>query len=341
MKPWEIILLIVAIYVLIIFLYSLFVYLLVQKTIARRMDKNPLFKYFTADDYIGLKATPLSFKNRKGVTLNGFVYEREDALTNAVIVFFHGHAAGHLAYTTLINDLVTKTRYEVLTFDYMGCDLSEGKKMPNMSQALSDGHDFLAYIKTLDDYKDKPLILIGHSWGGYVASNLYPLNKDKMIIKIVSINGLTDIALMFKKMARAPFMFIPLYNTLTSFHYGKLAFKTTRKSIKDTPVPHLFIHGEKDDSVPLMPFVSSLVLQSDKHKRIKFHFESDRYHNVYLTKESELKLRDLLVLVKNHNRSKNKSETEKAILNFPFDEAVINDHKILSIIDDFIKESVS
>lgn len=341
MKPWEIIILVIGVYLLAIILYSLLVYLLIKKSVAQRMDKNPLFKYFTADDYKGLKATPLSFKNRKGVTLNGFTYERKDALTNAVIVFFHGHAAGHLAYTTFINDLVTKTRYKVLTFDYMGCDLSEGKKMPNMTQALSDGHDFLAYIKTLDDYKDKPLILIGHSWGGYVASNLYPLNKDKKIIKVVSINGLTDIALMFKKMARAPFMFIPLYNTLTSFRYGKLAFKTTRKSIKDTPVPHLFIHGEKDDSVPLMPFVSSLVLQSDKHKRIKFHFESDRYHNVYLTKDSELKLRELLVLVKNHNRSKNNKETEKAILHFPFDEAVINDDKILSIIDDFIKERVS
>ncbi len=338
METWQIILLIIGIYIAALIIYSLLVHIFVTVSVGKRMDKNPMFKYFTAEDYPGLKASPLSFKNKKGVTLNGFIYERAESENNAIIVFFHGFGAGHQAYTTLINDVVTTVGYKVLTFDYMGCDLSEGKKMPNMLQALSDGHDFLAYIKTLDEYKDKPIILMGHSWGGFVAANLYPYNKDKKIIKVLALNAITDFPLYYKSAARAPYIFIPINNLFNYFKYGKLALATTRKSIKDTPVPHLFIHGEKDDSIPVTPYISSLVLQSDKHKRVKFHFDKDHYHNVYLTLESEKAFRNLLAKLKEYKKSKDKTALYDEIVNYDYNTFVENDKDILQIIKHFIKE---
>jgi len=339
MDAWQIILIIIGVYVLALIIYSFLLYGIINKSIGRRTDKNPMLKYFTAEDYDGLIATPLSFKNKKGTTLNGFIYHNANTKNNAIMVFFHGFGAGHQAYTTLINDLVNKVGYPILTFDYTGCDLSEGKKIPNTLQALADGHDFLAYIKTLDDYKDRPMILIGHSWGGFVATNLYPMNKDKKIIKVVALNSVTDFPLFYKITTRAPFIFIPINNMLNYFKYGQLAFCTTRKCIKDTPVPHLFIHGEKDESIPFTPFISSLVLQSDIHKRVKFHFEKDRYHNAYLTNESETELRKLQANMKAYRRAKDKEALHNEIMNFDFNLAVQNDEKIIAMIDHFIKET--
>lgn len=336
MEIWQIILLALAAYLLLTLLYSTFIYFMIQKKMGRRTDKNPLLSYYTADDYDGLNATSFAFKNDRGVILNGKHYDRSGTRKDEVIVFFHGYGAGHEAYTTLINDLITVTKRSVITFDYTGCDLSEGDKIPNTLQALADGHLFLRYIQSKEEFRNKKLILIGHSWGGFVATNLLPYNKDKNILKVVSINGITDFSLLYKNSARAPYIFIPLNNFLNAFRYKEFAFSTTRKSIKNTTVPHLILHGLKDDSVPFSPYISSLILQSDAHKMIKFHFGDARYHNVYLTKESELKLRQLQSNLKYVQNKKDGATYVQAIKDTAFAELVENDPKFLKLINDFI-----
>ena len=338
METWQIILLIIGIYFTLLIVYSLFIYLMIERQMGKRADKNPLLFYFSAKDYAGLKTKPLSFTNNKGDTLIGKIYYRDEKQTDEVIVFFHGFGAGHEAYTTLINDLVTTNGMPVLTFDYTGCDLSGGAKIPNTLQALVDGHHFLAYIQTLPEYMNKKLILIGHSWGGFVAANLYPFNKDKNISKVISINGVTDFGLLYRKAARAPYLFIVLNNLINLFKYQKFALATTRKSILNTPIPHLFLHGLKDEAIPFTPFISSLVLQTDKHKTIKFHFDKEKHHNIYLTNESEQNLialqSDLKLLAKN----KADEVLQTKIKTLDYTKLVENDPRILEIINNFIKE---
>lgn len=338
MEIWEIILLVIGIYFLVMLLYSLVIYFAVSKELGKRADKNPMLKYFTAADYKGLETEALSFKNDKDETLNGKVYFKDSKESDTIFVFFHGFGAGHEAYTTLINDLVTTLEMPVLTFDYTGCDLSDGKKIPNTLQGLVDGHAFLAYIKSLPEYQHKKLILGGHSWGGFVASNLYPYNKDKNIVKVISINGVTDFPLLYKNSARAPYLFIFVNNFLNMFRYKKFAFATTRKSIKNTPVPHLFIHGLKDDAILFSPYISSLVLQEDNHKAIKFHFEKEKFHNAYLTLDSEKNLRELQSDLKAYGKSKDKPALEKKFKNLDYNHLVENDKKVLDIIKSFVEE---
>lgn len=337
MDTWLIILIIIASYIVLMILYSLFAYLLVNKSIAKRTDKNPILRYFTAADYPQLKATPLSFKNRKGTELRGFIYDKEQTKTDSVVIFFHGFGAGHQAYTTLIHDLVETLNLPVAAFDYTGCDLSDGKKIPNTLQALSDGHDFLTYITSQPQYKKRKLILIGHSWGGFVATNLPPFNRDKKISHVVSLSGVTDFPLIYRMRTKAPFIFIPINNLLNYFRYRGFAFATTKKSIKDTSIPHLFIHGEKDEAIPFNPFVSVLVLQSDKYHKVKFHIEKEKYHNVYLTNESEASLRLLQRNLKASRRHPHDDTYKTFIAQFDFNTAVINDPNILTIIKNFVR----
>ena len=340
MEIWEIVLLVIGIYFLVVLIYSLVIYFLVQKEISFRADKNPLLHYYTADDYPALKTEPLRFKNDKGETLNGKVYYTDNLDSDRVCLFFHGFGAGHEAYTTLINDLVTTLGMPLLAFDYTGCDLSEGKKIPNTLQALSDADHFLAYLATHEKFKHKKLILCGHSWGGFVASNLYPYNKDKNIIKVISINGVTDFGLVYKNTAHAPYLFLVVNNIINAFRYKKLAFATTRKSIKNTPVPHLFMHGLKDPIIAFSPYISSLVLQEDKYKSINFHFEKERYHNAYLTNDSEAGLQTLQREMKAYGNAK-ESEKEaiaERIKAIDFSKLVENDKAFLTVIKKFVEE---
>ena len=191
-----------------------------------------------------------------------------------------------------------------------------------------------------EQFKNKKLILGGHSWGGFVASNLYPYNKDKNIIKVISINGVTDFGLVYKNVARAPYLFIIVNNLINAFRYKKLAFATTRKSIKNTPVPYLFMHGLKDQMIPFSPYVSSLVLQEDKYKSINFHFEKERYHNAYLTDESEAALQNLQSEMKAYGKAKGaeKEAVAKRIKEIDFTKLVENDKRFLEIIKKFVEE---
>lgn len=338
MEKWHIILFVIGGYFLLLILYSLLVYFMVQKTIGKRTDKNPLLRYFTASDYPGLKSEDFSFLNPDGVKLNGKIYTRGEE-SETIALFFHGFGAGHESYTTLINDLVTTLKMPVLAFDYTGCDLSEGKKIPNTLQAVVDADAFLKHLQTMPAYKDKKLILIGHSWGGFVATNLLPFHPDKKITQVISLNGVTDFPLMYKYQARAPYLFIPVNNLINLFRYKKFALTTTRKSIKNTKVSHLFIHGLKDEAVPFSPFISSLVLPEDKYHNINFHFEKDRYHNAYLTNESETNLRELQADLKSLVKAKDKDSLINKIKATDFNKLVENDPSILTIIKTFVEGS--
>lgn len=337
MELWEIIILILGLYLLLMTIFSLFVRAFVNKSIGKRADKNELLTYFSSQDYQGLNVREFSFKNNQDVTLQAreYYYEKN---SDTIAIFFHGFGSGHMAYTTLINDLASSLKMSVLTFDYMGCDLSEGDKIPNTLQAVVDAKSFIEYISTIEEYKDKKLVLIGHSWGGFVATNLAPLFQEHKIIRVISLNGVTDFSLMYKVMSRAPSLFIPLNNFLNSFRYKKIAYMTTRKSIKNTKIPTLIMYGEKDDAVPLNPFVSLLVLPSKDNKNIMFYGDKNKFHNIYLTLESETKLRELQSDLKEITKKNNNEDIIAKIKNTDFHELVVNDPAVISVISTFIKD---
>lgn len=338
METWLVILIVIGAYFVVVLLYSLIIYFVIIAKVKIRADKNPLFKYFTYEDFAGLQSENFTFKNKSGTNLTARKYTREGLNDDTYIIFFHGFGGGHEAYTTLINDLILNLGMPVLTFDYTGCDLSEGKNMKNIYQPLADANDFLNYLQEVPEYKDKKLILIGHSLGGFVATNLLPFNKDKNIIKVIGINPVTDFGLYFKNIAKAPAVFAPMFKFFSAFKYGKFAFANTRESIKNTRVPHLIMHGAKDDFVPFSPLISNLVLQKDDYHQIKFHFENEKKHSLYLTLEGEKALAELMGMLNEYKKGKNRDETLKQkILDFDFSRAVEDDEQTLYVIKHFVE----
>lgn len=327
--------------VLLMIIYSLVVYFIVGKILKRRSDKNSLLQYYTSGDYPSLSATPISFKSKEGVGLNGFHYASEESKdSDTLLVFFHGIGAGHEAYTTLINDLVTALQTPLIAFDYTGCDLSEGSSIPSTLQALSDAEEFLKYLKT-SDYANKKLILIGHSWGGFVATNLAKLEVESKVVGVISLNGITNFAKTYQKMTHAPLLFIPIYNVLSFIHYRKLAFMNTAKSIKNTAIPHLFIHGLLDGAVSFKGFIAPLIFQSVNNKNVFFHIEKQKHHNAYLTLDSE---KNLQILQKDlQELGKKKSDKElitSKIQNTDFANLVENDPVVIECIKKFVEENI-
>ncbi len=326
---------------LLMIIYSLLVYFIIAETLKKRTDKNPLLQYYTSSDYPDLKAVPITFKSKEGVNLNGFHYGSEASSdSDYLLLFFHGIGAGHESYTTLINDLVTSLKTPLIAFDYTGCDLSEGSKIPSTLQALSDAEELLKYLKT-SEYSNKKLILVGHSWGGFVASNLAKLDDEKKVVGVISLNGITNFAKTYQKMGHAPALFPFIYNSLSFIHYRKLAFMNTAKSIKNTAIPHLFVHGLLDKAVSFKDFIAPLMFQSVDNKNIFFHLEKEKFHNAYLTLESEKNLQLLQKDLQELGNKKSDKEVVKAkIQNTDFAFLVENDLTVIAGIKKFVEENI-
>ena len=138
MEPWLIFIIVIASLLVAACLLWLIGAALSEKSVfGRRADKNPLLKYFTAEDF-NLTAQPVSVKNGK-TALNGFIYTAAaQTPPQNVIVFCHGMGPGHCAYTT-----------EIAYF----CGVQTA----------------IAAVKYAREIFKGKIYLVGHSWGGYSA----------------------------------------------------------------------------------------------------------------------------------------------------------------------------
>ena len=143
-----------------------------------RSEKNPLLKYFTAEDF-NLSTREVELANG----LKGFIYSKADVpQKDKLIIFCHGMGPGHIAYTTEIA-YFCNFGYSVLAVDNRGCNLSDGKNMKGM---YSGAQTAISAIDFAKEQGFNNLILVGHSWGAYSA---LCATKKRKVDKVVSIRA--------------------------------------------------------------------------------------------------------------------------------------------------------
>ena len=241
----------------------------------------------------------IAFKNGKGLTLRGFVFEPKKYQT--AIVFLHGfpsHCSGFSG--TRIAKLVEKTNLLLLTFDFSGTDLSDGKfENKLMSQEVSDikyAIDFLA-----KNYSFQQLVLIGHSTGAIDAA-LYAY-KDKRIDKLILTGVVSDL----KHAVRYDFTdeqvrdfwkkgYI-VYNDPEKWYHRKKLKKAfydefftldIPTAIKKFKKPLLIVQGENDEAIPVKD-AEELFAQANRPKKLVIirgadHSFTNAIHSIKLLK---------------------------------------------------------
>lgn len=275
------------------FLYLTIIYLAVTKTLYTRYDANPRLKYFTVDDFSGLKAEPLHFKTKNKKTLHGYIYTTDDVKDyHKVILFFHGIGYGHLAYTKEINRLVKDNNLAVIAYDNLGCGDSEGKSIKDLSWPLVDASYFLEYSKTDPRLANSEFILIGHSWGGFVAGNLMSVNPDPRIKKCIVMNGLPNIVDVSTRFTKGQAIAKLYYQLINYLKLGKYANQSTLKTLSKHRISALIIHGALDPVVPLK-YVTPLVKYANTVQHIRPLIYADHHHFVYLSLRAEAELMDM------------------------------------------------
>lgn len=279
---------IVSLFILAVLFLMIFAYAVEKVAFGARCEGNPYLSYFTAADFDNLQADPVEFQGNRGQILRGNLYhEQGKSEHKALLVFCHGMGGGHLSYTTEI-DFFAKRGYLVLSYDNTGTLASDGKSLVGMPQAVSDLKSALQFAESDERTKNLPVLLAGHSWGGYTVCRAASLPQVKGVLAFSAPNDVSELlTAQAKAQTGKNFAFLkPFLRMYEHLHFGASAAKPTAALLKDVDVPVLLLHGEKDAVVPLSNAVAGNSALA-KNKFVQSVIYPEKQHNVYATLAAE------------------------------------------------------
>ena len=270
----------------------------------------------TIEDYENLESTRHEFNTNKNNKLVGYLYSNKEIEEKALVVFSHGlGSGGQIGYLEIYNYL-TSNGYYVFAYDATANDESEGSAIGGLPQGIIDLDNTINYVKTIEEVKDLPLMLMGYSFGAYSVSNV--LNYQTDIKAIVSIAGWNESinqieyrsSLYVKDFSKVLVPFVRMYERMK---YGKYATSKAMNAFDNTNSKIMIIHGENDESVPIEYGYNMFYEKYHNDERFIFKYYDNRNHtNIYYDEEKAIKYDNFLTEFELY-KSKNKITNEDII----------------------------
>ncbi len=214
-------------------------------------NETPQHLKYEVSEFENLEQTPAQFKSNKGQLLAGDVYTNTEMLhPNGVIIVAHGLGAGHNTYLPEIA-YMTENGYTVFAYDGTGNDESAGKSIKGLPQAVIDLDYAINYVKNDEQFDGLPIMLYGHSLGGYAA--IAVLNHHPDITAVVERSGFyesTDLIDELGSQVVGPFFHLlkPYISLYEHIKFGEYASLNGLEVLANTNANVMFMHS-KDDEV--------------------------------------------------------------------------------------------
>lgn len=334
---------VIALIVICILLFVIAVKIMDFTGMSKRCEGNENLKYLKAKNFDNLNALPVSFKSDKGQTLNGFLYSSAKVDSyKALIVFSHGMGAGHLAYTTEINYFAQKG-YLVLAYDNTGTCTSEGDKLYGFAQGIIDLKHALDFVNTREDLRDLPLLLAGHSWGGYSVCNVSSIAPKAPIKGIAAFSPFNSMNKLIRDNAKLKTkanlsIFSPFFDLANLIRFGKAGILRSCDSIDSNEIPTLILHGGNDLQVTLKNSPAGKKHKISNNPNARTILCDSKYHNVYLAKDAEQYLNDTFAKIE--SLGANSPEAYEVYQNIDYALITKEDLTIMDTVNSFFEECV-
>lgn len=242
----------------------------------KRYEKRDISTIFGEFDYSRvaerLPRTTFFFPSGRW-KLQGYFYPCQDP--KAMVVVCHGMHAGADDFIPFIEFFV-RNGYAVFTYDCQGTYASEGDSTVGMCTPLVNLDHALTYIEKSKEFSKYPLVLFGHSWGGYAATSVLSIHKNiRACAAVAPFNSGYTLLAEKGDQYMEPFGDMLKFDFPKEFLnvYQKLLFKDYIKynaveGINSTQMPVYIAHGNRD-------FVISF-----GHQSVISHREEIRKRNV-------------------------------------------------------------
>ena len=234
---------------IVVFLYavlSVCATAVVYTALFRNLSPEVSFAYPYDSLAEGYPRTPSEFCSGDN-TLRGYFYSVKGEPLGTVLVVngIKSGADSHLAEICCFVD----NGWQVFAYDATGVGASGGDSLVGLSQARLDLQAAVAHVKGLSD---APIVLYGHSVGGYASASVMEDTTLAAAVCLSPFNSPTDIMYYTAKervgiladMER-PFLMLQHW-----FVFGKEGYVTAVSGINATEAPVLICSGSHDEVIP-------------------------------------------------------------------------------------------
>lgn len=277
--------------------------LIAPKMIVKTIYKQNFGTRFTSSEphcrdiaeFDGLEREKYVFTSNEGQKITGYVYKKGDTEPKGLIVLAHGFGGGgHCSYMD-VADYFASNGYNVFAYDATGNDESEGESVKGLPQGVIDLDYALNYIKADEELSDLPLMLWGHSWGGYSVCSVSKLHPE--IEGIISVAGFNSSLDMIENVGRnmagdAIDYAMPLFEDLEKDKFGDFATMNVLESLERATADVLIYHSADDDVIPIELSYDKYYEKFADNERFTFVRFEDRGHNYIFNSAESLEYRE-------------------------------------------------
>ena len=240
------------------------------------------------DDFEGLECTEYTFSSDKGQKLAGYLYSSGEN-QHGIVVLAHGFGGGgHNSYMD-VADYFAENGYYVFCYDATGCDKSEGEGVGGTPQGVIDLDHAISFVEENMDIPDLPIVLFGHSWGGYCVCSV--LNFHPEVKAVIECSGFNRSSDMFESGGKSQaggiiYTMTPFIRIHERFKYGKYASHTAMDGFEASDAAVMVVHSADDDVIGIEYGCDKYYEKYKDDPRFTFIRFEDRGHNEILNNQA-------------------------------------------------------
>lgn len=245
--------------------------------------------YTTLEDYPFMEMEAVTFESNNGQTLyGGFYKSRLVENPTALVIVNHGFGGGYAWYLPQVAYLA-QNNFLVLAFDKTGNDQSKADGVRGLPQGILDLKYALSYVRGLDKTKDLPIMLYGHSWGGYSSCAILEEETDILAVaSLSSFNSSLDMlveqgCILFGDYMQlaAPFLWVCDF-----MRFGEYATYSSLDGLAATDTEVLLFHSNDDSTIPINESLTLYKNELSQKENLHFVEMTGKKHDVYFSDEA-------------------------------------------------------
>ena len=241
------------------------------------------------EDFEGLERERYEFVSDKGQKLVGYLYSKENVEYRGIVIMAHGFGGGgHNSYMDCAN-YFAQSGYYVFAYDATGNDESEGEGVGGLPQGVIDLEHAISFVRECAEIPDLPIVLFGHSWGGYSVANV--LTYHPQVKAIVSMSGFNQSSDLIRSQGEAIVgglihALMPYVNCYERVKFGEYAKNTAMDGFAGSEASVMVLHSSDDNVVPQKYGYDVYYARYKDDARFAFvHFEDKGHNEIYYSAE--------------------------------------------------------
>ncbi len=241
------------------------------------------------EDFSGLNCTEYTFTSDKGQKLAGYLYSAGEE-PRGIVVIAHGFGGGgHNSYMDCA-DYFAHHGYYVFAYDATGTDRSEGEGVGGVPQGVIDLDHAISFVEADEDLSGLPVVLFGHSWGGYSVCSVLTYHPE--VKAVIECSGFNSSWEMFESGGKSQagsliYAMTPFVRLYERFKYGKYAANTAMDGFDSTDASVMIVHSADDDVIEIGYGCDKFYEKYKDDPRFTFLRFEDRGHNDILNDQAD------------------------------------------------------